>query len=160
MNANELRLGNFVELPSFNGKGENIIADLNYHTFFVTSTVIKDAEYYGKDWAGRAIPLTEDWLLKFGFKVSRDNSYPSDERKEKGFVINEGLYGKLSDYFRVYWRNEAQKIWVDELWPHKKNDQGSNYFLYVNQSYVMGINYVHQLQNLFFTLTGEELTIK
>lgn len=68
MKVNELRVGNLVELPSFNGTGENIVADLSYHVFTVNVMVIRDAEYYGDDWAGRAIPLTEEWLVRFGLE--------------------------------------------------------------------------------------------
>lgn len=57
-----------------------------------------------------AIPLTEEWLLKFGV---------------------ESIYD-----FKIY------------------NDDGDVFY------YAVGCEYVHQLQNLYFALTGEELEIK
>jgi hypothetical protein len=78
------------------------------------------------------IPLTEEWLLSFNI----------NELKEQ-------------DVYRVNY--------VDY---HKKNNT-FNYCLgyYFNEEgYIENIfkkiKYVHQLQNLYFALTGEELTIK
>jgi hypothetical protein len=68
------------------------------------------------------IPLTEDWLVKFGFEVydfdHKENQY---RFKERLFVIRDGLFC----------------------------DYGSGVVL----------KYVHQLQNLYFALTGEELEL-
>jgi len=71
----------------------------------------------------KPIPLTEEWLLKFGFERS-------------------GLYNVKSQVY-IY----------DE---HGLVDTGYEYrFNYTE----MKLKYVHQLQNLYFALTGEELTI-
>jgi hypothetical protein len=67
------------------------------------------------------IPLTEDWLLKFGFV-----SNPYEDRYEKGTIHIECDKTKGATY-----------LWIENM-PH--------------------IKYVHQLQNLYFALTGEELT--
>jgi hypothetical protein len=67
------------------------------------------------------IPLTEEWLLKFGFV-----SNPYEDRYEKGTIHIECDKTKGATY-----------LWVENM-PH--------------------IKYVHQLQNLYFALTGEELT--
>lgn len=67
------------------------------------------------------IPLTEDWLLKFGFDMKYGNTYLKDRMK---FDINTiGLV-------RFHW---SQKVTY--------------------------IKYVHQLQNLYFALTGQELKL-
>ena len=68
------------------------------------------------------IPLTEEWLEKFGFEYS-DLNGDSGLWKIPPFQI----YGKC------------------------------NQFIY---EYALDVNYVHQLQNLYFAITGEELTIK
>jgi hypothetical protein len=70
------------------------------------------------------IPLTEKWLLKFGFEVFEfDNGQPNQYRfKDRLLVIREE---KFVDY-------------------------GSS----------VAIKYVHQLQNLYFALTGQELQLK
>ena len=74
------------------------------------------------------IPLTEEWLLKFGFEKSMSWTY----------VIE--LQGNLK---LVYYLGE--KGWSIGF---KAYSDFSN------------LEYVHQLQNLFFALTGEELTLK
>ena len=79
------------------------------------------------------IPLTEEWLLKFGFE--KENSlYVIDKDKYHTFSI---LVGGISFPFI------------------KSNDKviRENFSFY-------GIKYVHQLQNLYFALTGEEIVIK
>ena len=65
------------------------------------------------------IPLTEEWLVKFGFEYS-DLNGDSGLWKIPPFQI----YGKY------------------------------NQFIY---DYRLDVNYVHQLQNLYFALTYEEL---
>ena len=69
------------------------------------------------------IPLTEDWLLKFGF----DNKH----NKDKFTIITKGKlnYEKGRTYFNSWTILEKQP------------------------------DYVHELQNLYFALTGTELTL-
>lgn len=54
--------------------------------------------------------------------------------------------------------------WLVKLWPEYKdygikNNGDSVWFEYTSERYIE-INHVHQLQNLYHSLTGEELTIK
>ena len=79
------------------------------------------------------IELTEEWLLKFGFVWELDKSY--------SLTINE---------------NNGLFIWVDLNTLHpiaELIDSGDR--VVVNH-----IKYIHQLQNLYFALTGEELKLK
>lgn len=72
------------------------------------------------------IPLSEEWLIKFGFE-------------------SEKVYEVVFEYT------------IDKK--HRIQTDGEMYIL---MGYKDGIEikYVHQLQNLYFALTGEELTIK
>lgn len=70
------------------------------------------------------IPLTEEWLLKFGFK--------DDIGETKTLIWKSYKFHITKDGF-VY----------TDAW-YKQN--------------FIPIKYVHQLQNLYFALTGEELT--
>jgi hypothetical protein len=72
------------------------------------------------------IPLTEDWLLRFGF--------------DKKIVDAE------QNFYQV---NEMVDIDDKVYWKFYRNNEG-----------LSKLQYVHQLQNLYFALTGEELTIK
>jgi hypothetical protein len=117
MKANELRIGNYVCRKP--------------HKVWIPFTV-KDGEINEKFASTcNPIPLTEEWLLKFGFEE------------------NEGIF----------------KIWLDcpnerTYLLHSPNDE---YIEICRGGQVCCrpmIYYVHQLQNLYFALTGEELTIK
>ena len=103
MKANELRIGNWVMYNSKIQVNENKIRECVDHPDRFAP-----------------IPLTEEWLLKFGFEYS-DLNGDSGLWKIPPFQI----YGKY------------------------------NQFIY---DYRLDVNYVHQLQNLYFALTGEELT--
>ena len=117
MKASELRIGNFVQHKC--GAHYKIsaydIVDVADGTFNI-----------------EPIPLTGEWLSRFGFERSENqNNTPSWTWKKNN------------------------EVWFYETW--KDRDIYVNSFLRRNQKQ---INHVHQLQNLYFALTGEELTIK
>lgn len=107
MKTTELRIGNLVEF--FVGAKPN---DWQYNTIDY-----KDLEYISQY---RPIPLTEEWLLKFGF-----------EKVWHEFFLNGFCIFKDSDNFYYSLRDEGM---MDVC-----------------------IIYVHQLQNLYNALTGQEL---
>ena len=107
--AQELRNKNFI-----NYIGKPIC--VGYKTIWAISKTDNDSFMY------RPIPLTEEWLLKFGFR-----------RFPWGLVVDDLLF---------------------------KDDLKCSYLtLQVGNGFEVTINYVHQLQNLFFSLTGRELTV-
>ena len=109
MKGNELRIGNwFIQYD----EPEEFDGDF-YH--------LSDIKF---------IPLTEEWLLKFGFIKKIDAYFYNDYCIED---IHNGETWVISEF--DYIRDEFTAIG-------------------------RGINYVHQLQNLYFALTGEELKIK
>jgi hypothetical protein len=116
--ANELRIGNLIsytieddldERKKWSEVSEIDAVDILHLTKF------KDKNY-------KPIPLTEDWLLKFGFEKS------SYYYEIKGIAISLGEDGRTI-----------------------LNGCGE-----VNAKHCV---YVHQLQNLYFALTGQELTL-
>jgi hypothetical protein len=80
------------------------------------------------------IPLTEEWLLKFGF----DKKTPYE-----GKLFYEIGHNEM--YFKVKEVGDIYNHWYFYKW---------EWILTTN------IQYVHQIQNLYYSLTGEELTIK
>ena len=126
MKANELRLGNYVnhnienkaykvETLSVAPNGDVLVL----HGYFPHCTL---------DFVS-PIPLTEEWLIKFGF------------RKQ----INE-------DDVPYYFSNQPMHIGAKRFSGLYEN--GDCFGLLGNG---LNIKYVHQLQNLYFALTGEEL---
>ena len=107
MKVNELRIGNYVKSKR--------------HDLDVVTQVGKSNVWgkFNEDIFPMPMPLTEEWLMKFGFEPNSNNQY---RLKSRLIVIRDGVF----------------------------TDYGSN---------VQLIN-VHQLQNFYFALTGEELTIK
>ena len=117
LSANELRIGNWytsvkskIDVP--------VKCEL---TDFTQLDVMSDGAYNDPpiDEMFEPIPLTKEWLLKFGFRKTFEydrNIY------RKGNIV---LVGGVLFYFQ----------WTK-------------------------LDYIHQLQNLYFSLTGKELTIK
>ena len=77
------------------------------------------------------ISLTEEWLLKLGFNFDDD-------------------CGWITDFITGFYMFELAEL------------SENGYELRVNDEYNTGckIKFVHQLQNLYFVLTGEELKTK
>jgi len=116
MKANELRIGNLFDQFG------------NIHE--ATYCTIKDllAAPESQLWC-KPIPLTEEWLMKFGFvKIAND----SEKKKDCDFA----RVGKLELCYDV---------------------DTNSYYPTINEYTIL--KYVHQIQNLYFVLTGEELTI-
>lgn len=130
MKANELRLGNYVD-NQIHGVGEvsalsglTVLYSRNYNSLSVDS-------FY-------PIPLTEEWLLMFGFELVCDLV---DDMKY--FELKPFKYGICFDHDDiVFYRN----IGISNEYTPLIYDEKT-------------LQHVHQLQNLYFALTGEELTI-
>ena len=81
MKSEELRIGNYVYSGIFSNKVIEV-----YPMFFVQLSKIEDKEHNIKP-----IPLTEEWLLKFGFK--RTNKYDFE------LIKNDFHFYTSSDFF-------------------------------------------------------------
>ncbi len=130
MEVKELRIGNYVYPPD------------NDHTLW--EVALDDFYYfYGGlkrfDSKPQPIPLTEQWLLDFGFK--NEHAQP----------------------FEYYSKKIAVNYQIHVLTPYKSNikEVGLKH-RNGNIGYILSdkIYHVHQLQNLYFALTGKELTLK
>lgn len=133
--AKELRIGNYVLLQDKGAYQIDSGHDIDEIDSFDGCS--KEFEDYCKP-----IPLTEEWLLRFGF-----------EKTEKGSVSYQYTIGE----------NPLTKDWLLDLIWLKELDEKLNQHLEDFPFYKNGyqkIKTVHQLQNLYFSLTNEELTIK
>lgn len=127
LQATDLRIKNLVE---YNGR------------IFEIDTIAKEfptlnTQEFGigvVDWNNiKPIPLTEDWLLKFGWVWNEEcKSY---EKHPNGDIRMNLQYRDLSNSYTMF--NYVLKALIAER-----------------------IFYVHQLQNLYFALTNKELEIQ
>jgi hypothetical protein len=134
INPQELRIGNiirfnekFPEDPELELDNEGPMSEDDFNHMLIDEKFRVNAEY---------VPLTEDWLRRFGFKQ---------------YVHDSELQGKIVEY-----------IYVDNLltivdW----SAEGKKFTLSNSFSFRLrvDVNSVHQLQNLIFALTGKELTL-
>lgn len=145
MKASELRIGNYVKTPV---GYELLVRDISIDMIVLTGNAVHGNLQKHYIEFILPIPLTNEWLVKFGFQ-----DIPH-------FTIGNTKWIDLG-------RNRRLSV----------SDVGNpNLMMYIQQVDVNGktINdliclhnwdydkhlYVHQLQNLYFALTGEELTLK
>ena len=129
MDARELRIGNYIYDNEVGCKGE----------FRVCAGDIKTIDDDQKEFDYSALPLTEEWLLKFGFsQVLNSEYYDSNE------------YGNCEQI-----RIDTSQTEDNLLIKQSNSEERSDDVILVDN----GIKYVHQLQNLYFALTGKELEL-
>lgn len=86
----------------------------------------------------KPIPLTEEWLVKFGF-------YKDSDRK-KGNI--------------TYYQNDFKEdAWEYDIEVDSSNDEICCWLVKEGKA-IKRIKYVHQIQNLFYVFFNIELTIK
>ena len=110
----------------------NLVMD-NAKVKIVTSGMISNWDIIKKDYGGyKPIPLTEEWLLRFGFGMMNKSyfSIPSRTRTNN------------SPYSLIYTK-----------------DLNGDWYILINESVRFYLEHVHTLQNLYFSLTQEELTL-
>ncbi len=124
--ANELRIGNWVlvSVKTDNDEKLEIRIDIND-----LRRIYEGSELYNFE----PILLTEEWLLKFGFKLKQNSLFT----KKLEYIYNSIKYC------------DDNKIWI---YYNDDNDAGCNA--------IADLNYVHELQNLYFALTKQELPFK
>lgn len=132
--SKKLRLGNYIMDSPVNGD-----EPLEIEAIYSNLVIHGDRHIYNDEL--RPIPITDEWLYKFGFK--------------------RGGY----DMIEVWHPDKPRFVMVGYLDNEEDNDyMGWNYNREGTTEEEYGssrieIRYVHQLQNLYFALTGEELEI-
>jgi hypothetical protein len=120
MEAKELRIGNYVYLPINDNEQFQV-----EQSDFCSDNI---ADYSVVEFC-KPIPLTEEWLLKFG---ATKTPY-EDDSNDYYCVIRH-------DYFSVFHEEGFAYLDICEV--------------------IIKLEYVHKLQNIWYALTGEELTTK
>jgi hypothetical protein len=137
MTANEMRIGNLI----YGGTIVKVLSIDNEGCFVEPLIGEYESEIMHPNL--KPIPLTEEWLLKFGFE--KEYFYGDDAKF---------IWWQLNDFgLEIFNTNKEQGRTSIE-----SKDVG---FFYepMFMDYIE-IKHVHQLQNLYFALTGEELTLK
>ena len=120
MDVKDFRIDNLAQ-----DQNRNLLIVDALTKYDVIFTVVDRSKFpLPKGWKAEPIPLTEEWLLKFGFD-------------SKTLIFRNGN-------FTMTWGNGGD--YID--------------FQTIAGSYMIHVAHVHQLQNLYFALTGEELEIK
>ena len=127
MKATELRIGNYVL-----DRGNKLI--LIDHWEYINKISSKREENFHPltefvDYL-KPIPLTEEWLVKFGFEEVDGN-----------------------DYYKFFDLQEFR------LFVNKKDNSCFIHYKQSSIDYLINNLHVHSLQNLYFALTGEELEL-
>jgi hypothetical protein len=131
MKAEELRIGNYVNI--LKNIGIPVVGQ-KWDLWEITSIDISDCIINPKRY--NPIELTEKWLIDFGFrKLKRDE-----------FQFH---YKSLATYksFDLFFYFEYKEMYLC-------------FGQFAEESDTVPCKYVHQLQNLYFALTGEELKLK
>ena len=154
MTQNELRIGNYV----YYEHTTHVVSGV--HGNSVYSWWVKDGkpviEYEAKDSSGtqvenpyidvvrryEPIPLTEEWLGKLGL-IKRNQTEELPEELQQPDIDEDGdiWYTWVKGVFNLEIQSNGE-IWF-EVYSHYKH-----------------IKWVHELQNLYFALTEEELTLQ
>lgn len=132
MKATELRLGNLYQWLHEEHETFEVV-----DIYFLTTQEIYDKdpedEIFCRGWWPEPIPLDREWLARLGFK----QKYTSDPQES----------------------NCSEVYFIGDFCLHTTNDS-SKFFFYSYENLMCEIKSVHQLQNLYYALTGEELPVK
>ena len=124
MKTNDLRIGNFISDANASDSFFARVKKLDYSRCFY-------GQFHSAYSDLKPIAISEEWLIKFGFKMIRTN-------KDSGYKE----LGLIKKRFHIMFSIECNcnpECFVENIG--------------------IDIIYVHQLQNLYFALTGEELAV-
>lgn len=126
MKASEVRIGNLCKY--------HVRDSIEGDSFVINTIDYEDIRilFGNEDEDYIPIPLTEEWLLKFGFTKSKKN-------------FSLGVHQKLFSGVMIFIFDKLLQKWIFSIGKYKD---------------ITRVQYVHQLQNLYFALTGEELKLK
>jgi hypothetical protein len=158
MNDNELKKNNIVKRKYYNPNPEKpeylwefcFVKSLGITKLHVTESLnLKDNKLIKLDYNGiMPVGLTKEWLIKFGFKNNSIN-YRYQPHKT--------IYQITIDHQTELIYSSADTKPVDcylSIWPEDEHGNICETVFIPNEC-----RFVHQLQNLYFALTGKELKI-
>lgn len=140
MEAKEFRAGNLLNYTS--AEGDVLETSLDWQDF---KWLEEDRK--GFEAVHDYIPLTEDWLIDFGFHIDREwKEITNPDTEDEEDII----FHKVKKYELKGWLNRCMYFIVEH----------GVVYCYVTPRYLTNTHYVHQVQNLFHSIRGKELTKK
>jgi len=139
MEAKELRIGNYVHTTCAIS-GDNIVTEIEEI----------NKQYANEGVSIDPIPLTEEWLERLGFEFY-DYVLDSDED------IDDNETGIYKSYKK---QPDGKKYYYSVNFNSDNTIEFTIKLRWADEMVLSLIKHVHQLQNLYFALTGEELTIE
>lgn len=151
--ANELRIGNYVDISATTAPYYAEIcatSELEKDHVFVDNSNFEEVsagwiiiEYDSEEL--KPIPITEEWLVKFGLKEDKKGRYgyryyyPDIDSK---YIIERDWRDEPSHFFGLEYTDSGDSA-----------DDGKVYH------FTFEVKYVHQLQNIIFSLTRQDLKL-
>lgn len=139
MKPNELRIGNYICTGEYDPNHVYQVWELRNNKLLVGKTLTHGFITIEPDYSSvTPIEITEDWLLKLGLEFD-----PITSRITKDVVFHIASYQSLENYQYQY-SIEKHTLFVCDGF---------------RITICEGLKYIHQLQNIYFFMTGEELTL-
>lgn len=113
----------------------NFVSRVNGDSYQATVATISDLE--NGHLIVNPIPITKEWLNDFGFMEDEDKGFIPDEDRHCTVLSFKNIDFAFIEGNCYLWLEVESDTWYNMKWTK--------------------IKYVHQLQNLFFALTGQEL---
>lgn len=155
MKANELRIGNYIYIDSRDEL--RTIVEIR-HTMVSVKYIRSDTNQPHQSMVEydrlTPITLTEEWLFKFKWKYQDRDINRSDGKKERFYISP--FFGEHREYW-IELQLSNNSFGHSFMWLCC-DIGGGNDHIHFPQGHK--IDYVHQLQNIFFALAGEEPTLK
>lgn len=134
MKPNDVMIGNLINIEYVNEIGEWVSEDVPILSISEEGISISNLHKYQKSWDMAApINLTEEWLLKLGFIKTDYFAEDNNYQKDKTVVMV-----------------------ADNLFRLGISDTKDDFYYTTS----IRINYVHQLQNIHYSLNNEHLKIQ
>ncbi len=153
MEANELRIGNYICRQS-EDDGEVVdtfepeqiigVGPAYYGEGYVAYFAVKEGQSHAENLRlFNPVKITPEWLIKLGFNITWSGQGDGTTLAIEGKAFNIHTHDASKGYvFAREYSRDGNTKWNHIGYPSTR------------------LIYIHQLQNLYFALTGEELVLK